>query len=281
MFDVCNDCLSPRDDQVASEEVALAEIKEKNEKERKRVLEDLETAGVHFPVTQLEAILERDVATGDDKTVSTEPEEEAASAPVPPLEAVLSAQEQISTEDYATALPEDVKDILRNVMQADEKPAKSQREINQLASAANQENDVENPELGKGRSPPKGRTRRIWLCLAICCILLVALLVMVVLLAKNRSKDELAYEENAVPVGNETLTDETSSNNITDIFSEAEEEPTASPETEEPGEGDVVVVVCEAEVSVNENCYSRGEQIIVSFQNCDPGEFRQSHTVQV
>jgi hypothetical protein len=77
--------------------------------------------------------------------------------------------------------------------------------------------------------------REVWLCLAICCIFLVALVAMAVLLAKNCNKEELAYEENAVPVGNETLTDETSSNNIMDIFSKAEEEPTGSPETEEPG----------------------------------------------
>jgi hypothetical protein len=146
--DNCNNCLCPNgpNDQ-ASLELAREKALEENELERKRLIKDLEKAGVSFPVTELEAM-----ASPRMLGPRPDPEDPEASHDDPPgASGEDFANKKLTSEDYASNMPDDLKDLLRRYYQLE---AERDALKGGIITAPNSENgDSEEPPLERLPTP--------------------------------------------------------------------------------------------------------------------------------
>ncbi len=109
MLDDCRHFLCPNDiakDEVAKEHTIEQSLQE-NERERKRLILDLEKAGVNFPVTELETMASKRLI-GEHVRLAGDPED------LPEQKVVKG---HLAQEDYATNMPDDLKELLRRYYQ--------------------------------------------------------------------------------------------------------------------------------------------------------------------
>jgi len=284
-MDKCSNCLCPNNDQQVNAELEREKALEENEKERRRLIQDLEKAGVTFPVTELEAMASPRIL--GPRADSEDPP--GASG------ADMTAGGDLTSQDYATNMPEDLKDLLRRYYQLE---AEREALKGGTTTAPNSENgDMEerppepiskpprvpfwffrrrNPGTVEGQNDyeaqeeqsakltnagrtgddrihdaPSGlyrkesRTRRHPCLTFLCCLVFAGLIISVVYLA--------AYHEDDVAQPSQSLPAET-------IVTVVESPPVAAP-TEAP---------CTPEVEVTNDCFVRGEPIVAKFQNCNP-----------
>jgi hypothetical protein len=113
MLDNCNNCLCPVGaSDVVTEEIDREKALNDNDWERKRLISDLEKCGVTFPVTELEMTAHRKLLDEyTDPEAGPDSENQGDDG-----DATISA-ENLTNEDYATTMPEDLKNLLRRYYQ--------------------------------------------------------------------------------------------------------------------------------------------------------------------
>jgi hypothetical protein len=149
MFETCNNCLCPGDKATTTTATVEAEIDAEkalrdNEAERRRLIQDLETAVITFPVTELEAmasprLLGPRMTDAVDIEASQDDPPGAAAEDVP--------KRDLTSEDYATNMPDDLKDLLRRYYQLE-----AEREVLKGGTTT-----APNSESGENEAPPLER----------------------------------------------------------------------------------------------------------------------------
>ena len=142
MFDNCNNCLCPGDKATVEVEVEINAGKalQDNEAERRRLIKDLEKAGVTFPVTELEAMASPRLLGPRMDAVDIE----AGHDDPPGASAEDVAKRDLTSDDYATNMPEDLKDLLRRYYQLE-----AEREVLKGGTTT-----APNSESGENEAPP-------------------------------------------------------------------------------------------------------------------------------
>jgi hypothetical protein len=137
MLDDCNNCLCPGGANLVNDELALEKALKDNELERKSLINDFENCGVSFPVTELEMYAHRkllDEYTDPEEGYDGEGQDEDG-------DATLSA-DNLTNEDYATGIPEDLKDLLRKYYQLEAE----REELLRMAGTSTAPNSVNGDE---------------------------------------------------------------------------------------------------------------------------------------
>lgn len=136
MLDDCNNCLCPGTavDEVATEELTQEKALKENELERRRLITDLEKCGVSFPVSEFEMMAHRKLIA-EYSDPASDPDVECDG------DATVSA-ENLTDADYATSMPEDMKDMLRRYYQLEAE----REELQRLAGMSTAPNSVDGDE---------------------------------------------------------------------------------------------------------------------------------------
>lgn len=295
VFDDCNNCLCPN--KQAEDELVLERALEDNEKERRALIKDLEKAGVTFPVTELEAI--PSPAVFGPRQDHHNPEVSLDDPPGSSAEDV--ANKDLTTEDYATNMPDDLKDLLRRYYQLE-----AERENLKAGNktAPNSENgDIEDAPLERMSTPRaplwffrnrsvaivegdtdletqerSSKSRHVWVSAKGGDDSSYTSSRVTVVYPKERTRKIRCWALlfcaallgllGAVAYFAVSDDEESNTNSLPNtLISEEEEQDTASPVSQP------TPVPCSPNVVVNKACYIRGEPIGTSFQNCNPRKF--------
>jgi hypothetical protein len=142
MLENCHNCLCPNNQ--ATVELDLEKALHENDLERKQLIKDLEKAGVTFPVTELETL-------ASPVLLGPRADPEACHDDHPGDFGEDAAGQKLTWEDYATNMPDDLKNLLRRYYQLE---AERENLKAGASTAPNSENgETEEPPLQRMSTP--------------------------------------------------------------------------------------------------------------------------------
>lgn len=281
----CTDCLHPKkssNDDIMKESLA-DKIRKDNEAERKRLVSDLEKAGVSLPVAEFEAVVDpkmlhsslSDGYTSDATNGSlagNQQQQQQQQQQAILLEEALAKKAALTKADYATNMPDDLKDLLRRHYQGEtttDTPLVTGDATKSLFSDEESQSNQSVSSVGSVNASKsafaKERTKKLRTGLMVSCLLLLGLISFAIAYPLNNKDneekevsqlDELEEEDEGENLF-EPIETESPTQSPTNMFSSS---PTSQP-TIEP---------CTDIVRVVQECYFRGESIVTSFLNCVP-----------
>ena len=298
MFETCNDCLCPSNQATAEVEIDNKKALQDNESERRRLIKDLEKAGVTFPVTELETMASPRLLGPRTDSVDIE----ATHDDPPGFSAEGMAKRDLTSDDYATTMPDDLKDLLRRYYQLE---AEREALKGGNTTAPNSENG-DNEELPLQRiSTPRapywffrkrsvaivegledcetqersGKSRHVWLP------------------GTTNEDDESQASSRVTVVYSKERTQKIRLTGMLcclaflalmavtvyfALYDEKSEEPETLPASNVVVEASPVPrptsAPCTPKVEVNKECFVRGEPVVTKLQNCNSRKFsRDDH----